>query len=79
MLSRSSTTRYFNVNNPIYNICEMHYICYRRVVCGSHSTGLTIQTIVNDGEFDFQLMGTKTEHVVSGSLQNLGYSDFSDS
>merc|ERR1719249_495085 len=32
---------------------------------------MTIQTIVNDGEFDFQLMGTKTERLVSGSLQTL--------
>ena len=32
---------------------------------------MTIQTVVNDGEFDFQLMGTKTERMVSGSLQTL--------
>jgi len=43
----------------------------RRIACGSHASGLTIQTIVNDGEFDFQLIGTKTERVVSGSLQTL--------
>jgi len=44
----------------------------RFVACGSGSNGqMTIQTIVNDGEFDFQLMGTKTERLVSGSLQTL--------
>merc|ERR1711962_1612247 len=43
----------------------------RYIACGSGSTGLTIQHIVNDGEFNFQLMGTKTEKVVSGSLQTL--------
>jgi len=43
----------------------------RRIACGSHTTGLTIQSIVNDGEYNFQLIGTKTEHVVSGSLQTL--------
>merc|ERR1712029_904311 len=43
----------------------------RRIACGSPAAGLTIQTIVNDGEFDFQLIGTKTERVVSGSLQVL--------
>ena len=44
---------------------------FRYIACGSGSTGLTIQHIVNDGEFNFQLMGTKTEKVVSGSLQTL--------
>merc|ERR1712029_427920 len=43
----------------------------RRIACGSPATGLTIQTIVNDGEFDLALIGTKTERVVSGSLQTL--------
>merc|ERR1719295_1755116 len=43
----------------------------RYIACGSGSTGLTIQHIVNDGEFNFQLMGTETEKVVSGSLQTL--------
>merc|ERR1711962_287753 len=43
----------------------------RYIACGSGSTGLTIQHIVNDDEFNFQLMGTKTEKVVSGSLQTL--------
>merc|ERR1712168_1593737 len=43
----------------------------RRIACGSPVTGLTIQTIVNDGEFDLALIGTKTERVVSGSLQTL--------
>merc|ERR1719295_835611 len=43
----------------------------RRIACGSSVAGLTIQTIVNDGEFDFQLIGTKTERVVSGSMQTL--------
>jgi len=43
----------------------------RRIACGSPAAGLTIQTIVNDGEFDLQLIGTKTERVVSGSLQIL--------
>merc|ERR1712131_189499 len=35
------------------------------------SLPVVVQTIVNDGEFDFQLMGTKTERLVSGSLQTL--------
>jgi len=43
----------------------------RFIACGSSSGQMTIQTIVNDGEFDFQLMGTKTERLVSGSLQTL--------
>merc|ERR1712168_166785 len=43
----------------------------RRIACGSPATGLTIQTIVNDGEFDLAFIGTKTERVVSGSLQTL--------
>ena len=43
----------------------------RFIACGSTSGQMTIQTIVNDGEFDFQLMGTKTERLVSGSLQTL--------
>ena len=43
----------------------------RFIACGSSNGQMTIQTIVNDGEFDFQLMGTKTERLVSGSLQTL--------
>merc|ERR1711962_115766 len=43
----------------------------RFIACGSSSGQMTIQTIVNDGEFDVQLMGTKTERLVSGSLQTL--------
>jgi len=55
MLTRSSSTRY--------------------IACGSRtattSGKLVIQTIINDGEFNFQLMGTSTEKMVSGSLQTL--------
>merc|ERR1711962_443119 len=43
----------------------------RFIACGSSSGRMTIQPIVNDGEFDFQLMGTKTERLVSVSLQTL--------
>jgi len=45
----------------------------RYIACGSRvaSGKLVIQTIINDGEFNFQLMGTSTEKMVSGSMQTL--------
>jgi len=57
MLSRSSSTRYI--------------ACGSRKTATASTSGLVIQTIINDGEFNFQLMGTSTEKVVSGSLQTL--------
>jgi len=59
MLTRSSSTRYIACGSRISSSV------------GSSSGKLIIQTVINDGEFNFQLMGTSTEKMVSGSMQTL--------